>query len=305
MTTFDYNTAFSRNIGWVTPKEQEQLRQSRVAIAGMGGVGGSHLLTLARLGVGNFHLSDFDTFEVENFNRQAGAIMTTVGHSKLDTLVNMALAINPELNITPFPEGVEPELATDFLDGCDLYLDGIDFFATEARRAVFAACNRLGIPAITAAPLGMGSALLNFLPGKMSFEEYFQLEGIGEYQQYLRLLIGLAPARAHNHYLVLPDRIDLIAKRGPSTSMGCDLSAGFAATQVLKLLLGRGRVFPAPWSFQFDAYKNRLYRTWRPGGNRNPLQLLAIKRGERVLAKQLAAVGTSDRQEPAQQGATL
>jgi molybdopterin/thiamine biosynthesis adenylyltransferase len=287
MTSFDYATAFSRNIGWITPEEQERLRLSRVAIAGMGGVGGSHLLTLTRLGVGRFHLADFDTFAVENFNRQAGANMQTVDRPKLDALCEMALAINPELEITRFPEGVQPELAQTFLDSCDLYLDGLDFFALKARRAVFAACQRLGIPAITAAPLGMGSALLSFLPGKMSFEDYFQLQDAGEYQQYLRFLVGLAPARAHARYLVMPERIDLIAKRGPSTAMGCELCAGFAASQVLKLLLARGPVLAAPWGLQFDAYENRLCRTWRPGGNRHPLQRLAIKLGERALAKQL------------------
>ena len=51
---FAYSTAFSRNIGWVTMAEQEALRGKRIAIAGLGGVGGSHLLTLARLGVGHF-----------------------------------------------------------------------------------------------------------------------------------------------------------------------------------------------------------------------------------------------------------
>lgn len=290
MSTFDYHTAFSRNIGWVTPEEQDRLRHARVAIAGMGGVGGSHLLTLTRLGIGKFHLADFDRFAVENFNRQAGANLHTVDRPKLDALCEMALAINPELEIERFPEGVQPEGAGEFLADCDLYLDGLDFFALEARRAVFAACAGQGIPAVTAAPLGMGAALLNFLPGGMSFERYFRFEeAAGEYQRYLRFLVGLAPARAHARYLVMPERIDLIAKRGPSTPMGCELCAGFAATQVLKLLLGRGRVLPAPWGQQFDAYENRLHRTWRPGGNRHPLQRLAIRLGERALARQLAA----------------
>ena len=292
MTPFDYQTAFSRNIGWVTEEEQQRLRHSRVAIAGMGGVGGSHLLTLTRLGVGRFHLADFDEFAVENFNRQAGANLNTVGRSKLDSLCEMALAINPELEIKRFEQGVQPEQAEEFLQGCDLYLDGLDFFAMAARRAVFAACERLGLPAVTAAPLGMGSALLNFLPGRMSFEHYFRLEGQEEYQQYLRFLVGLAPARAHAGYLVLPDRIDLIAKKGPSTPMGCELCAGFAASQVLKLLLGRGRVLPAPWGQQFDAYENRLHRTWRPGGNHHPLQRLAIKLGEQALSQQLRQAST-------------
>ena len=51
---FAYDAAFSRNIGWVTEAEQATLRRKRIAIAGMGGVGGGHLLTLARLGIGAF-----------------------------------------------------------------------------------------------------------------------------------------------------------------------------------------------------------------------------------------------------------
>jgi len=67
---FNYEQAFSRNVGWVTRDEQHRLRGKRVAIAGLGGVGGSHLLTLTRLGIGAFHIADFDTFAIENFNRQ-------------------------------------------------------------------------------------------------------------------------------------------------------------------------------------------------------------------------------------------
>ncbi|MFZ2293610.1 MAG: ThiF family adenylyltransferase, partial [Polaromonas sp.] len=74
--TFDYDRAFSRNIGWVTQAEQEKLKRSRIAIAGLGGVGGGHLLTLARLGISNFNIADFDDFDVHNLNRQAGAFMS-------------------------------------------------------------------------------------------------------------------------------------------------------------------------------------------------------------------------------------
>ena len=283
MKKFDYQLAFSRNIGWVTESEQQRLNNARVAIAGLGGVGGSHLLTLTRLGVGQFNLADFDSFAIENFNRQSGANLTTVGKPKLDTMIKAALAINPQLDIKPFPDGVIADQAEDFLQGCDLYLDGLDFFAMPVRRAVFTACYEMGLPAVTAAPLGMGSALLCFMPGKMSFESYFQLQGVDEYQQYLRFLVGLAPARLHQGYLVEPQRIDLLAKRGPSTAMGCELCAGFAASQVLKLLLGRGSVPAAPWALQFDAYQNQLSKTWRPGGNRHPLQRLAIWLGSRQL----------------------
>jgi molybdopterin/thiamine biosynthesis adenylyltransferase/nitroreductase len=282
-TDFDYDLAFSRNIGWVTEAEQRLLKTRRVAIAGLGGVGGSHLLTLARLGIGAFNLSDFDEFGIENFNRQAGASLSSVGQSKLETLVNKTLDINPELDIRTFPEGVSTENLEAFLQDVDVYVDGLDFFALAMRKAVFSACDRLGIPVTTAAPLGMGTAVLNFVPGKMTFEEYFRLEGVSEEEQYLRFFVGLAPARLQSGYLIDPGAIDVFARKGPSTAMGCELCAGAAATQVLKMLLKRGKVVAAPWGLQFDAYANRLAKTWRPGGNNNPLQKLAISIGKKQL----------------------
>jgi len=288
-SAFDYNEAFSRNLGWFTGVEQQKLRNSTVAIAGLGGVGGIHLLTLARLGVGRFHIADFDTFDVANFNRQVGATMSTLGQRKLDVLAAQARDINPEVKLTLFPQGVSAESPDDFLRGADIYIDGLDFFAFSARRATFAACHRLRIPAVTAAPLGMGSALLVFLPDRMSFEEYFRLEGCDETEQALRFLVGLAPAGLHRPYLVEPSRIDLAARRGPSTMIACNLCAGFAAAEGIKLLLGRGEVRAAPWGLQYDAFRNKLVRTWRPGGNNNPLQRLIMTIGRRQLARKPAA----------------
>ena len=285
-SNFDYSTAFSRNIGWVTAPEQEILRTRAIGIAGMGGVGGSHLLTLTRLGIGSFHIADLDVFELANFNRQAGASLKTIGTHKVETLANMALDINPDLEIRMFPTGLDASNTRDFMQDVDLYVDGLDFFAVEARRRVFATCAELAIPAITAAPLGMGAALLNFLPGQMTFEEYFQLEGQSENEQLLRFFVGLAPAGLQQRYLVDPSTIDLAGHKGPSTPMGCELCAGVAATQALKILLGRGKVLAAPHGLQFDAFTNKVAHTWRPGGNRHPLHRLALNIGRRKILNQ-------------------
>ena len=276
MTAFDYHTAFSRNIGWVTTAEQDALRNSRIAIAGMGGVGAIHLLTLARLGVGKFNIADFDTFDQVNFNRQAGATMRTLGRAKVEVMAEQALDINPELDIRIFPQGVSEENLDDFFKDVDLYVDGLDFFVLEAREAVYRACDRLGIPAVIAAPLGMGVAIVNILPGQMSFEEYFRFSGVTPQEKALRFLLGLSPAMLQRGYLVDRSTVDLAAQRGPSTAMACQLCAGAAATEALKILLKRGKVLAAPHGYQFDAYRNRFTRTWRPGGNNNPLQRLGL-----------------------------
>ena len=282
---YSYQAAVSRNIGWVTAAEQERLRGSRIAIAGLGGVGGVHLLTLARLGIGGFHIADFDRFDVPNFNRQAGALVSTLGRPKVEVLAEMARDVNPEVAIHAFPQGVSAANLDEFLAGVDVYIDALDFWAFEARAATFAACHRLGIPAITVAPLGMGGALLAFVPGGMSFEQYFGWEGRDDDEKALRFLVGLAPAMLHRRYLADPSAVDLAGGRGPSTVMACQICAGIAATEALKLLLGRGKVLAAPHGVQFDAYRNKLVRTWRPGGNRNPLQRMTMAVARRILGR--------------------
>ena len=274
--SFAYDKAFSRNIGWLTQDEQARIKNARVAIAGLGGVGGAHLLTLARLGVSRFSISDFDDFDVHNMNRQAGAFMSNMGQSKLSTMARMALDINPEIELRQFPKGVQPDNVDDFLDGVDVYVDGLDFFALPARRMVFAKCREKGIPVLTAAPLGVGVAFLYFSPTGMSAEDYFKWEGHDVQEQYARFIAGLSPAMMQRNYLVAPEAVNFQEKRGPSTVMACDMCAGVMGASVMKLLLGRGALRAAPWGMHFDVYHQKLKFTWRPWGNANPLQQLLL-----------------------------
>lgn len=271
---FVYEAAFSRNIGWVTEEEQARLRGSCVAIGGMGGVGGIHLLTLARLGVGRFKIAEFDVFEIVNFNRQVGATVSTIGRSKIEVLKEMVLDINPEIEIEQFPHGIQPDNIGLFLKDVDLYIDGLDFFAFGARRLTFSACETAGIPVITAAPLGLGTATLIFAPGGMSFEDYFGFDGCDDMEMAVRFLVGLSPAMLQRGYVADMTRVNLREGKGPSSIAACQLCAGVAAIEALKLLLGRGGVKFAPWGMQFDAYRMRFKKTWRPFGYRNPVQRL-------------------------------
>ena len=283
-----YNEAFARNVGWVTSAEQDMLRGKRIALAGLGGVGGSHLLTLTRLGVGAFHIADLDNFELINFNRQAGATTSTIGKSKVSVLAQMARDINPDLEICEFPEGVQPSNADAFLDGCDLYVDGIDFFAVDARRLIFRKCDEHRIPAVTAAPIGLGAAMLTFLPGGMTFEQYFRLQGFDRQEQLIRLMAGLTPRVLQASYVADQSTVDFEHRRVPSTGIGCEICAGMVGAQAMKILLNRGKVRSAPHGVHFDAYRQKLVHTWRPWGNRNPLQrvllhLLRKRLGKRTL----------------------
>ncbi len=282
---FSYETAFSRNLGWLTEWEQQALRGKRVAIAGLGGVGGFHLLTLARFGIGAFNIADCDVFELVNFNRQAGATLSSIGRPKVEVMTESALQINPELQITTFGDGITEANLDGFLAGADLVIDGLDFFALPIRRKLNARCRELGIPVINAAPLGMSVGYLIFMPDGMSFEDWFRLDGLSEEQQYVSYLVGIAPSALHRSYLVDPTRVDLRNHRGPSTVAGCELCAAVAAVEAIKLLLGRGRVRAAPYYHQFDAYRGSWVVRKLRGGNAHPLQRLKIALTRRLAAK--------------------
>jgi hypothetical protein len=285
MNSFDYNQAFSRNIGWVTHQEQEVLRHKRVAIGGLGGVGGSHLIVLARMGIGAFNIADLDDFDLPNFNRQFGASMATWGRNKADVMEKTIRDINPELDIRIFRNGISLDNLDEFLEGVDIYVDSLDIFALNIRRAVFARCYEKGIPTITAAPMGMGTAFLVFMPGKMSFEEYFCLDGYSFEDQIIKFVIWVSPSVQQRKYLVDRSSVNFLQKKVPSTAMGIELAAGVACSNVLKILLGRGKVVTAPWGLHFDAYRNCLIRTWRPFGNRNILQRFMFWYVKRLLAQ--------------------
>jgi molybdopterin/thiamine biosynthesis adenylyltransferase len=269
---FDYDTAFDRNIGWTTECEQQQLRRKTVAIAGLGGVGGAHALTLARLGIGGFHIADFDRFDIANINRQSGAFLSTVNVEKTAVIAKILRDINPEVRLRIFDRGVDKENVDQFLSGTNLFVDGLDFFALGVRRITFRRCAELGIPAVTAAPLGFGTSYLIFQPGGMSFEQYFRLEGLPEERQFVNFLLGLAPSGFHRAYLVDSTRVNLARRHGPSTAAAVQLCAGVVGAEAVKILLGRGRVRAAPWYHHFDAYCGRWKRGYLPFGNAGPLQ---------------------------------
>lgn len=252
---FDYDTAFMRNIGLLRKDEQARLRNTRIALPGLGGVGGAHLEVLARMGIGSFHLADPDTFEVANLNRQFGARSGTMGRNKAEVLAENACAINPECDVTTFPEGITSENLDAFLDGVDVVVDGIDFFGIEARKLLYPACRERGIPVVNAGPIGYGAAVLVFMPASMPFERFFGIDGeMTRAECLMAMALGLTPGLVSD---VDPVHVDIEAQRGPALASSCLLCAAAAGTEVLKLICGRGRPATAPCGTYYDPYRGR------------------------------------------------
>ena len=266
--------AFSRNLGIISESEQQKLLSTRVAVAGAGGVGGLHLLTLARLGVGRFTLADPDIFEAVNINRQYGAMQSTLGRSKAEVLAEMIRDINPLAEVTVIKEAIGPQNVARFFSGADVYVDGIDFFEIAARRLVFRTARQQGIYAITAAPLGFGATLQVFSPTGMSFDDYCGInDSMSSIEQVAAFAAGLAPHPYHTRYLDFA-YVNFSTGKGPAVSPACTLAASFVATEVVKIVTGKGRIKPVPHYVQVDLLLNKHTRGYLFLGGRNPFQML-------------------------------
>jgi len=283
---FDQRIAFSRNRGLISQEEQSTLMNKRVAIPGCGGVGGLFAETLARIGIGKFRIADDDVFEIGNFNRQAGATVSTVNMNKADVTATQIRDINPLAEVEVWHQKVTEKNALQFISGADVVLDGIDFYALPDRRALFQACWQQQVPAMTSAPLGFSATLHIFAPGGMSFDEYFDLHKPDSLpEQLLKFLIGLAP-RALNRMYTDYSSIDPERKTGPSSILGTQQAASLVCAEVLRILLGWGQSALAPNYLQFDNYRQCLAKSRMPFGNRHIRQRLAYYLAKRLLKKQ-------------------
>ncbi len=97
--SFEYAEFTTRNIGFVTPEEQEALRGACVFVCGTGGMGGACIQGLVRAGVGRLIIADLDAFEVSNLNRQVFAFSHTLGQHKAEATAQIARQINPLIEI--------------------------------------------------------------------------------------------------------------------------------------------------------------------------------------------------------------
>src|SRR3954468_21634429 len=100
--SFSYQEMTTRNAGFLTAAEQTTLREGRVFVCGVGGMGGAALQSLVRAGVGHFALADMDTFEVSNLNRQLFATLDTVGQPKVAATAAAIARLNPDIGLATF-----------------------------------------------------------------------------------------------------------------------------------------------------------------------------------------------------------
>lgn len=148
--------ALSRTARLIGGAAVEKLMASRVAVFGVGGVGGYVVEALARSGVGTIDLVDNDEVDITNLNRQIIALRSTVGRNKVDVARERILDINPEAVVNVHRCFFLPETKDQFdFSAYDYVVDAVD--TVTAKIALVLACGEAGTPIISS--MGAGNRL--------------------------------------------------------------------------------------------------------------------------------------------------
>ncbi|MBU0683946.1 MAG: ThiF family adenylyltransferase [Candidatus Omnitrophica bacterium] len=231
-----YEQMVERNIGVISEKEQERLRNACVAVAGCGGIGGLSAEQLVRIGVGHVKIADPDTFAVHNLSRQSGSTSANIGQNKADVLGRHFKSINPTMQLDIFREGVLPENTNKFLEGAEAVVDGTDYSNLEATVHMYRSAREKGLCVFTPNAIGFGVNVFVFGPDTISLEDHLELSsGIDPRMALLKLVPYLPP------YLD-PEIVQKAASGEthiPNIAMPQYLATSIAVSEIVMMLLGR------------------------------------------------------------------
>ena len=147
---------FSRFELLVGSEKLNNIKNSRVAVFGIGGVGGYAVEALARCGVGTLDIIDKDKVSLTNLNRQIIALHSTVGRSKVEVMKERILDINPDCTVNAYETFFNADTEGDFdFTQYDYVIDAIDTVTAKLR--LIEICTALGVPIISS--MGTGNKL--------------------------------------------------------------------------------------------------------------------------------------------------
>ena len=147
---------YSRTALLLGDDAMEKLKNAKVAVFGLGGVGGYVVEALARSGVGALELIDHDTISITNINRQLLATRKTIGMDKAQAAKERVLDIDPDIQVVARKEFFSPDTAQDFdFAGYDYVVDAVD--TVTAKLALVTAAQAAGTPIISS--MGTGNKL--------------------------------------------------------------------------------------------------------------------------------------------------
>ena len=143
---------------------QLKLKQAKVCVVGVGGLGNPIATRLAAMGVGKIRIVDRDVIELSNLHRQTMFNEDDVGQVKVEIAAKKLRKLNADIIIEELPVSINDYTALDVVDGCDVVIDALD--SVNARYSLNKACIEKKIPFVTGAAVGVTGQSFTILPNE-------------------------------------------------------------------------------------------------------------------------------------------
>jgi len=143
---------------------QLKLKQAKVCVVGVGGLGNPIVTRLAAMGVGKIRIVDRDVIELSNLHRQTMFNEDDVGQVKVETAAKKLRKLNPDIIIEEMPVSINDYTALEVVDGCNVVVDALD--SVNARYSLNKACIEKVIPFVTGAAVGVTGQSFTILPNQ-------------------------------------------------------------------------------------------------------------------------------------------
>lgn len=206
---------YQRNLGVISPSEQAKILQSKVVIIGAGGLGGTVLELLARMGIGKLIIADKDIIVDSNLNRQILFTETNLGQRKTEVAIKRVEEINSFIEIVGHSVFINSDNVGKIIEGAEVVVDALDNL--PSRFVLQKACRDLKIPLVHGAIAGFNGQLTTIFPEDKGLE----------------LIYGSNKD--------LPEHGSEVELGAPTVTPA--IIASLEAQEVIKILLKRGKLF--------------------------------------------------------------
>lgn len=229
-----YWEIITRQMSIITKSQQTHFKESKIAVVGCGGIGGSAIEMLARMGIGKLNIIDKDSFDMSNLNRQVMSSIDTLKISKSEVTKEKIRLINPYVEVNAFNKELNENNIDEFIGNCDIVIDALDNLFTRVLVSRYA--EKKEIPFIHGAIHGTMGQLTVFNKTTKTYEELFSLPSLG------KELDNKTKEEIKNLTQGLPPVIGPIAN-----IIGC-----LEAFEAFKIITKKGKVTLAPKVFTLD-----------------------------------------------------
>lgn len=169
--TKEIKTRYERNMNALSERDILKLHRAKVCIVGVGGLGGYVTEILARIGVLNITIVDYDVFEASNLNRQLFSEESLIGSYKVDAAIKRIVKVNSDVKVSGIKDKLTGDNGPEILHGHDIVIDALDSIQTRIMLAEV--CAKLGIPLVHGSIAGWYGQVACVFPGDDTLQKIY------------------------------------------------------------------------------------------------------------------------------------